>query len=75
MPIVAVPTSYNTVTESELSRAGVSLVIYANHLLRAAYPSMRDVAETILRNGRSAEVDDRISSINEVLNIIPENAQ
>lgn len=75
IPIVAVPTSYNTVTEEELADAGVRVVIYANHLLRAAYPSMQQVAEVILQNGRSAEVDDRIASISEVLNIIPENAR
>ena len=75
IPIVAVPTSYNTMTEAELAEAGVRLVIYANHLLRAAYPSMRAVAESILLNERSAEVDDRIASISEVLNIIPENAR
>lgn len=75
VPIVAVPTTYNTVTEAELASAGVRLVIYANHLLRAAYPSMRAVAEAILRHGRSAEVDDRISSISEILEIVPGNAR
>jgi len=74
VPIVAVPTSYNTVTEDELSAAGVRLVIYANHLLRAAYPAMQSVAASILRHSRSAEVDDQIASINDVLHIIPENA-
>lgn len=74
VPIVAVPTSYNAVTETELADAGVRIVIYANHLLRAAYPSMRAVAESILANERSVEADDRIASISEVLNIIPENA-
>jgi len=74
VPIVAVPTSYNTVTEDELQSAGVRLVIYANHLLRAAYPSMQSVAESILVHSRSAEVDDQIASINDVLHIIPENA-
>ena len=74
VPIVAVPTSYNTVTEDELSAAGVRLVIYANHLLRAAYPAMQNVAASILRHSRSAEVDDQIASINDVLHIIPENA-
>jgi len=75
IPIVAVPTSYNSVTESELAKAGVKVVIYANHLLRAAYPSMKAVAESILQHGRSLEADGQIVSISEVLNIIPENAQ
>jgi sulfopyruvate decarboxylase TPP-binding subunit len=49
VPIVAVPTSYHQVTEEELADHGVNVVIYANHLLRAAYPQMVKVAETILQ--------------------------
>lgn len=73
VPIVAVPTSYNHVTEAELADRGVSVVIYANHMLRAAYPSMRKVAETILTHGRSLEADADLSPISEALAIIPEN--
>lgn len=71
IPLVSVPTSYNQVTEKELIDRGFNIVIYANHLLRASYPAMRDVAHEILRNGRSAEVDTKIISINEVLELIP----
>jgi len=73
VPIVAVPTSYNHVSEEELADRGVSVVIYANHMLRAAYPSMRKVAETILHHGRSLEADQMLSPISEALAIIPEN--
>jgi len=71
IPLVSVPTSYNLVTEQELSDHGFNIVIYANQLLRASYPAMRDVALDILRNGRSAEVDNKIISINEILELIP----
>ena len=71
IPLVCVPTSYNEVTEDELAARGFNVVIYANHLMRAAYPAMKRVAHEILRNGRSAEVDDQIISINEVLELIP----
>lgn len=74
VPIVAVPTSYNRVTESELADAGVKVVIYANHMLRAAYPQMLKVASTVLENGRSFEADELLSSISDVLAIVPENA-
>ena len=36
-PIVVVPSSYNVIYESELAAAGVSIIIYANHMLRASY--------------------------------------
>jgi phosphoenolpyruvate phosphomutase len=73
VPLVAVPTSYHQVTETELADRGVNLVIYANHMLRAAYPQMVKVAETILMNGRALEADPYLAPINEALAIIPEN--
>jgi phosphoenolpyruvate phosphomutase len=71
IPLVCVPTSYNQETEEELAARGFNVVIYANHLMRAAYPAMKRVALEILRNGRSAEVDNQLISINEVLELIP----
>ena len=71
LPLVAVPTSYNGATEDELAEHGINLVIYANHLMRAAYPAMRRVAMEILRNGRSLEVDRELISINDLLELIP----
>lgn len=75
VPLICVPTTYNQVTEDELAARGFNIVIYANHLMRAAYPAMRGVALEILRNGRSAEVDDRLISITEVLELIPGTKQ
>jgi phosphoenolpyruvate phosphomutase / 2-hydroxyethylphosphonate cytidylyltransferase len=73
VPLVVVPTSYHQVTEAELAEHGVNVVIYANHLLRAAYPQMVKVAETILANGRALEADPLLAPIQEALAIIPEN--
>ena len=73
VPIVAVPTSYHQVSEDELVDHGVSVVIYANHMLRAAYPQMVKVAQTILEHGRALEADPYLAPINDALSIIPEN--
>jgi len=70
-PLVVVPSSYNKVTEEELAANGVNVVIYANHLLRSAYPAMMKTAESILKHGRSAESDCNLMSINEILELIP----
>jgi phosphoenolpyruvate phosphomutase / 2-hydroxyethylphosphonate cytidylyltransferase len=70
-PLVVVPSSFNTVTEGELEKAGVNIVIYANQLLRSAFPAMQETAETILKNGRSLECDKRMLSIKEILELIP----
>lgn len=72
VPLIAVPSSYNRVTEEQLLERGVDIVIYANHLLRAAYPAMVETAESILRHGRSLEADARLLSIKDVLRLIPE---
>ena len=71
IPIVAVPTTYNTITEDELAAHGVNIIIHANHLLRSAFPAMQKTAETILQNGRSLEADELCMSIKEILNLIP----
>jgi len=71
VPLIAVPSSYNAVTEDELANRGVNVVIYANQLLRAAYPAMVKTAESILAHGRSAEADSGLLSIKEILELIP----
>ena len=69
--LVAVPSSYNSVYESELEARGVNVVIYANQLIRSAYPAMCKTAELILRNGRSAEADSQMMPIKQILELIP----
>ena len=69
--LVAVPSSYNTATEEELAANGVNLVIYANQLLRSAYPAMVNTARSILTHHRSAEADKDMMPIAEILELIP----
>ncbi len=71
VPVISVPSSYNQFTEEELEAAGFNIVIYANHLLRAAFPAMKKTAETILENKRSLEADKYCMSIKEILTILP----
>lgn len=73
VPLIVVPTTYNTIYEQELEDAGVNLVIYANHMLRSAYPAMVNTANTILKNKRSFESEKNCHSIKDFINIIPEN--
>jgi phosphoenolpyruvate phosphomutase len=73
-PLVVVPSSYNTIYEKELAEAGANIVIYANQLLRSAYPAMLNTAESILKHERSHEVDSQMMSINNILTLIPGGA-
>ena len=70
-PIVVVPTSFNTVTIDEFSEMGVNVVIYANHMLRAAYPGMMKVAKSILKHKRALEAEPDCMSIKAILELIP----
>lgn len=71
IPIVVVPTTYDHVTDTELSEWGANIVIYANHMLRSAYPAMKNCARTILEHGRALEVRDLCMPIKEILELIP----
>ena len=71
-PIVVVPTSFDSITEEELARHGVNVVIYANQLTRSAFPAMQKTAKDILRYHRAKEVDDRLMPIKEIITLIDE---
>ncbi|MDP2637083.1 MAG: phosphoenolpyruvate mutase [bacterium] len=71
VPLVAIPSTYSVVFEKELEKAGVRVVIYANQMLRAAYPAMEKVAQSILENGRAYEAEQNLMSISEVIRLIP----
>ena len=71
-PIVVVPTSFNTVTEEELSAHGVNIVIYANQLMRAAFPAMKKTAELILSSHRALEADEMLMPFKEIITLINE---
>jgi phosphoenolpyruvate phosphomutase len=69
-PLVCVPTTYNKITEDELSAAGFDIIIYANHLLRSAYLAMMETAKTLLRNQRSLEADPLCTPVREIFKTV-----
>jgi phosphoenolpyruvate phosphomutase len=76
IPVILVPTSYNRFTEEELGAWGANIIIYANHMLRSAYPAMKKCAESILEHHRSLEAsNDYCIGIKEVLALIPGTKQ
>jgi len=72
VPLVVVPSTYAQTTEDELAEAGVRIVIYANQLLRSAYPAMVEVAKSILLHSRAAEAEEHCMLIKDIINLIPE---
>jgi phosphoenolpyruvate phosphomutase len=71
IPIVVVPSSFASVYEDELVEHGVKIVIYANHLIRSAFPAMQKTAETILANGRCLEASENCLPIKDIIRLIP----
>src|SRR3989338_8326307 len=70
IPLVAVPSTYSQISERELIEAGVDIVIYANHLIRSAFPAMVKTAESILLNQRAHEVEEKCVPISTFLDLI-----
>ena len=71
VPLVAVPSSYNHVKENILKEKGFNIIIYANHMLRAAYPAMHEAGMSILKNQRSLEIEKKLAKIKDILKLIP----
>ncbi len=72
IPIVVVPTSFNSVTEEEFKAAGVNIVIYANQLTRTGFPAMQNAARLILKNHRAKECDDICMPFKDIIRLIPD---
>ncbi len=71
-PIVVVPTSFHSITEDELAKAGANIVIYANQLTRSAFPAMQSTAISLLKNHRALEIDSQLMPFKEIINLIDE---
>ena len=70
--LVVIPTTFNAITEEKLALHGVNIVIYANQLLRSAFPAMQRTAEDILTHHRAKEVDERLMPVNQIITLIDE---
>ncbi len=69
-PIIAVPSTYSKTYEKDLVKNKISVVIYANHLLRASYPAMLNAAKSILSKKRSFETEKNIVPIKDIISLI-----
>ena len=69
-PLICVPTTYNSINEYKLQKAGFNIVIYANHSLRASIKAMQQVCRKILEKGRAKGVDKQLSSVEEIFDLV-----
>jgi phosphoenolpyruvate phosphomutase len=68
-PLVIVPTRYYSTPTEVFRQAGISTVIWANHLVRAAASAMQSVAKEIFESQTLVNVEDRIVSVNEIFRL------
>jgi phosphoenolpyruvate phosphomutase len=68
-PIVIVPTMYYATPAETFRQAGISLVIWANHLMRASVTAMRDAAFRIAESESLLEVEGRVASVREIFRL------
>jgi len=69
VPVVCVPTTYYSTPMEAFQQAGVSLVIWANHMLRASIGAMQKVAGHISEAGTARDLEDEIVSVKEVFRL------
>jgi phosphoenolpyruvate phosphomutase len=68
-PLVIVPTKYYSTPTDAFRKAGISVVIWANHLIRVAASSMQAVAKEIHDTESLVNVEDRIATVNEIFRL------
>ena len=68
-PVVIVPTMYHRTPTQTFRDAGVSMVIWANHNMRAAVSAMRQVSRAVRESESLAGVEGEIAPVREVFEL------
>jgi len=68
-PVVIVPTMYYETATEVFEKAGVSLIIWANHLLRASIAVMQKTADQIHKDRSLINIENTIVSVKEIFRL------
>jgi phosphoenolpyruvate phosphomutase len=68
-PLVIVPTKYYSTPTNVFRLAGISLVIWANHMVRSATSAMQSVAKEVFASQTLVNIEDRIVSVDEIFRL------
>lgn len=69
-PVVIVPTTYYPTPTDLFREAGVSAIIWANHLLRSSIVAMRETARRIYEDQSLADVEGRVASVKDIFRLV-----
>ena len=70
VPLVIVPTTYPRMTIAEVEGTGISVVIWANHNIRASIQAMKDACDVIIRERTAANIEPNITSLGELFSLL-----
>ena len=68
-PVVIVPTKYYSTPTDVFQQHGFSIVIWANHMLRAAVAAMQTTARIIKEHQNLLSIEDNIAPVSEVFRL------
>ncbi len=68
-PLVIVPTKYYSTPTEVFRKAGIDLIIWANHLIRSAVSSMQAVAMEIQRSQTLVNIEERVAPLTEIFRL------
>ncbi|ANP53481.1 phosphoenolpyruvate phosphomutase [Streptomyces griseochromogenes] len=69
LPVIVVPTTYNSVTADELQSRGFAMAIYANQALRSSVRAMRHTLTRIMQDGTTHHVEDELAPLKELFDL------
>jgi phosphoenolpyruvate phosphomutase len=69
-PLVIVPTKYYATPTDQFRAAGISTIIWANHLLRASISAMREVARTLKEKENLVDIEHRVAPVNDIFRLV-----
>ena len=68
-PVVIIPTKYYATPTEVFRQASFSIVIWANHLLRATVTTMQKTAHALRENENLLAIEDRIAPVSEIFRL------
>jgi phosphoenolpyruvate phosphomutase len=68
-PLVIVPTKYYSTPTEVFRDHGISLVIWANHLIRTNIQAMQDTAGSIFKSESLVDVEGRVATVSEIFRL------
>jgi phosphoenolpyruvate phosphomutase len=69
-PLVIVPTKYYATPTAQFRQAGISTIIWANHLLRSSITAMRETARAIQAQESLVEIEHKVAPVNDIFKLV-----